>query len=368
MTKSSADINKQLISINPDAIIELYEIDFSSIQSNFDQFFEEHGVNINAEPVYRFTPMINGNNPIIWNGKSYQPMPVKMQGFEHKTEGNLPRPTFSLANPEGIFSKIVYSNQDFLNCKVTRKRTFARFLDDENFQNKNLNDNYKNPFGSSDVKAYFPEDIYYIHRKILENKEEIQFELVSPLELDNAWVPARNVMSNYCNWTYRCSVGCGYRGLPIETLEERDLTKGFAFKPEVVNGQNDYGFVNPKNYTQMIQDTPSESAVPEWKTAFNYKLGDVVKITPGDSTSPYSHTPQVFVCIQSHSEAKRKHPYFSPEYWLKDECGKTIDSCKKRFSTEFPQFSEYNQIEGTTSNEQGLKFGGFPGTEEYPIE
>lgn len=365
MTKSSADINKQLISINPDAIIELYEIDFSSIQSNFDQFFQEYGVNLSAEPVYRFTPMVNGNNPIIWQGKSYQPMPIKMEGFEHKSEGRLPRPTLSLANPGGIFSKIVYSNQDFLNCKVTRKRTFARFLDDDNFQNKNLNNKDNNPFGSADARAYFPEDVYYINRKTLENKEEIQFELVSPLELENAWIPARNVMSNYCNWTYRCSVGCGYKGLAIETLEGQDLTKGFAFKPETVNG---VGYVDPKRYTQAVQDSPSDSSVPEWQNSLGYALGDLVKITPGHSDSPYAQTPQVFVCIQSHSDAQKKHPYFSPEYWLKDECAKTIDACKKRFSTEFPQFSEYNQIEGTTSNDQGIKFGGFPGTEAYPIE
>jgi lambda family phage minor tail protein L len=368
MTKSSADINKQLISINPDAIIELYEIDFSSIQSNFDEFFDEYGVNLSAEPIYRFTPMINGNNPIVWQGKSYQPMPVKMEGFEHKTEGKLPRPTFSLANPEGIFSKIIYSNQDFLNCKVTRKRTFARFLDDDNFQNKNLNNNGGNPFGHSDVKAYFPEDIYYINRKTLENKEEIQFELVSPLELENAWIPARNVLSNYCNWTYRCSVGCGYKGLAIETLEGQDLTKGFAFKPEVNQGQRDYGLVNPKRYTKMVQDVPSEGAIPEWKINDNYQLGDLVKITPGHSDSPYAQVPQIFVCTQSHSDAHKKHPYFSPEYWLKDECAKTVDACKKRFSTEFPEYSQYNQIEGTTSNDQGIRFGGFPGTEAYPFE
>lgn len=368
--KSSADLNKQLISINPDAIIELYEIDFSSLQSNFQEFFHEYGVQLNVDPIYRFTPMINGNNPIVWQGKSYQAMPVKMQGFEHKTEGSLPRPTLSLANPEGLFSKIVYSNQDFLNCKVVRKRTFARFLDDENFQNKNLNNEYKNPFGESDIKAYFPDDVYYIHRKTLENKEEIQFELVSPLELENAWIPARTVMSNYCNWTYRCDVGCGYKGLAIETLEGQDLTKGFAYNAKKLSdGSKDYGVVDPELYSGAVKDIPMWSAVhTDSGEPTVYKLGDLVKIIPGHSKNPYAQTPQVFVCIQDHTNDIKKHPYFNREYWLKDECNKTIDACKKRFSSEFPEFSQYNKIQRTNTDDQGIKFGGFPGTEAYPIE
>ena len=137
MSISSVNLNKQLISLTPDALICLYEIDFSVLQSNFDELAGALGINLGSEPVYRFCSMENGSNPIVWQGKSYQPLPIKMDGFEHQSEGKLPRPTFTIANPEGILSKIVYSNKDFLNCKVTRKRTFARFLDDENFQNRN---------------------------------------------------------------------------------------------------------------------------------------------------------------------------------------------------------------------------------------
>jgi lambda family phage minor tail protein L len=361
MSKATTDINKQIISITPDSIIELFEIDFSSIQSDFQIFEDELGINITAEAVYRFTSMINGNNPIVWNGNSYQPLPVKMDGFEHKSQGGLPRPKFSIANPQGLFSRIIYSNQDFLNCKITRKRTFARFLDEENFQNKNLNQDFENSFGKSDPRASFADDIYFINKKTLENKDRIEFELVSSLELQNAWVPARSVMSNYCNWTYRCDIGCGYKGLPIETIEGKKLTKGFSNYQQEDGG---YGYVAPN---RKLKD------IPHWKKGgmdgfFGYLVGEVVKIIPGNSSNPYSQTPQVFVCIKEHSKPIDHHPYLDREHWLKDECNKTLEACKKRFSSEFPEFTPYNAIEGSNENDQGLKFGGFPGTESYAIE
>ena len=40
MSKSQSSLNKQLISLTPDAIVNLYEIDFSILQENFEQLNE----------------------------------------------------------------------------------------------------------------------------------------------------------------------------------------------------------------------------------------------------------------------------------------------------------------------------------------
>ena len=360
MGESQAHINKQLASLTPDSLIDLYEIDFSNLQSNFEILEDLYGINLGAEPVYRFCPMINDSNPVIWQGKSYQPIPVKMEGFEHKADGRLPRPTMTLANPEGIFSKIVHSNQDFANCKVTRRRTYARFLDDENFQNRNLNSSKSNPFGKADPSAHLPDDVYYINKKNLENKEVIEFELVSALEIENSPIPARVVLSDYCNWTYRCNIGCGYKGLPIETIEGSSLTSGFAFN-------SDSGNINPNNYPNGIKD------IPEWNRYGNagtkasprgYSLSDVVKIIGKSSSDPHKKIPQVFVCIQTHSRAADHHPFFDKEFWLKDECQKNLNACKKRFDKRVSSLLPYNK----SSKSPGLPFGGFPGTEKFPVE
>ena len=139
MAKSQSNFNKQLTSLTPDTVIDLYEIDFSNLQADFEALRDVEGINLASDPVYRFCPMINSTNPIVWQGESYQPLPMTMEGFEHNSDGRLPRPKLKIANPEGLLSSIVHSNSDFANCKVTRKRTYARFLDDENFGNRNFN-------------------------------------------------------------------------------------------------------------------------------------------------------------------------------------------------------------------------------------
>jgi len=359
MSKSQSSLNKQLISLTPDAIVNLYEIDFSILQENFEQLKDLYGINIGADAIYRFCPMINGTNPVIWQGNSYQPLPIKMEGFEHKSDGRLPRPTLTIANPEGIFSKIVHSNEDFANCKVSRKRTYARFLDDENFLNSN------NPFGQADPNSHLDDDVYYINKKNTEDKYVIEFELVSALELEESWVPARVVLSSYCNWTYRCEIGCGYKGLPIETSNGKSLTSGFAQKPSSTNNQSGINVgsseskINAGNYPFGLDD------IPEWDRSISYKMNDVVKITPRSSSNPYKRTPQVFVCTQTHSIASDHHPFLDREYWLKDECQKTLSSCMKRFDQTNVKLLPFNKANLTY---KGLRFGGFPGTERFPIE
>ena len=424
MSKAISNLNKQLASLNPDVVIDLYEIDFSNIQHSFEMLKDLEGINIGSEPIYRFCGMINGTNPIYWQGYAYQPLPIKAEEFEARADGRLPRPKLTIANPEGLLSNIVHSNDDFANCKVTRKRTYARFLDDDNFQNRNLNEKGKNPFGESDPDSHLPDDVYFINKKTEETKDHIQFELVSALELEESRVPARVVLSNYCNWTYRCSVGCGYKGLAIETIDGKDLTKGFAKNAEITDtpGVYDLGYVDPNEYSRGLLD------IPEWNRSGRsiegednfdgYNLGESVKITPRNSNNPYKSTPHVFVCVQTHSLASQHHPFFDKEYWLKDECQKSIEACKKRFDPgdghDYEQyvnahtdlidaynievaagdtrtkedwgrdhwlangqnepdriiksinpFLKHSKIERT---HRGIRFGGFPGTERYPVE
>jgi len=368
MSKSESNVNKQLSSLQPDALIELFEIDFSNMQENFEQLKDMYGINVGADTVYRFCSSINSSNPIVWQGKSYQPMPIMADGFESKNDGRFPRPKLVIANPEGIFSRIIYNNNDFVGCKITRKRTYVRFLDDENFQNKNLNSDGKNPFGQSDRDSYLPDDVYYINRKMSEDKNGISFELSSPLELKNSWLPARNLYANLCTWTYRCEIGCGYKGLPIETSEGHDLTSGFAFNQNA----NNPGAVDPTAYPGGLDD------VLEWSKYGNggsststtgYQLNNVVKIISRNSDNPYHRAPQVFVCIQDHINPSDHHPFFDKEYWQKDDCPKTLQSCKKRFdSTSENELGTALSSFNKSKPDNILRFGAFPGAAGYGYE
>ena len=211
--ESSRKIVKELLKMQPDALIEFFEIDFSNLQSDFSMLEKKHRVNISADPVYRFTSNINGTKPLFWQGKAYQPLPIDVEGLESTSDGRLPRPKLRLSNPSGILSSIVASNYDFHACRVTRKRTFAKFIDDANFpenlttykdvdsadpkttnRNKDIND--LNPFGGKqDFDAHLPDEVYYIHRKVAENKSVLEFELTSILEVSDAKFPGRTIGS-----------------------------------------------------------------------------------------------------------------------------------------------------------------------------
>lgn len=64
---------------------------------------------------------------------------------------------------------------------------------------------------TADPTAEFARDIYYIDRKSAETRDTVQFELAAALDLAGISLPRRQVIQNYCPWTYRSSE-CGYTG------------------------------------------------------------------------------------------------------------------------------------------------------------
>ena len=50
-----------------------------------------------------------------------------------------------------------------------------------------------NPFGTPSSTTELPQEIYFIDRKTLENRDVVQFELVSALDLENIRAPKRQV-------------------------------------------------------------------------------------------------------------------------------------------------------------------------------
>ena len=186
-----AELNK----INPSSVIELYELELTV------------GLHIptgnpnNLDTVFRFHAGANLNNfgQIIFNGNSYQRVAVKIEGFEDTSKGTIPRPTLTFSNLGGItkdttimtmsdFLNVVNDvtpGNDLLNAKVTRLLPLASALDNANFVGDN-------PFGTPSTDR-LQDRIYYIDRKAVENRQIVQFELVSVLDMQNKKIPARIV-------------------------------------------------------------------------------------------------------------------------------------------------------------------------------
>lgn len=182
-------IAAELQSLAPTAIVELFEIDMTSLPGG---------------QVERFHAGTNSvQTPLVWQGNQYTPLPIEATGFDVTTKGTLPRPKFRIANINGLFSAIVRQYDDMIGCQVTRKRTFARFLDAVNFPGG------VNP--TADPTQFIPDDIWFVDRKVSENRYLIEWELASAFDLQGVMLPFRQVIQNSCPWKYR-SPECGWVG------------------------------------------------------------------------------------------------------------------------------------------------------------
>jgi len=177
----------ELQKINPSSIIELFTLTLDNTL---------HG----STAVQRFHAGSNNlnNGDVIWQGNTYQKFPCEATGFEFDGAGGaIPRPTFTISNVLGtitaLFSTVnaVTANNDLNGAKFVRIRTLARYLDAVNFPNRDENNNPINPFGTPDTTQELPQEIYFIDRKVLENREIVQFELASELDLINLKLPKR---------------------------------------------------------------------------------------------------------------------------------------------------------------------------------
>lgn len=181
-------IQSEIQSLAPTALIELFVLDSTML---------EGGV------ITRFHSGISQNrSPITWQGHQYLPLPIEAEGFDLDGQGNLPRPKIRVANVQGLFSALVSQSEDLIGCKVTRKRTFARYLDAVNF-----------PSGNEEANPdqYLADELWFIDRKTSEDRYMIEWELASAFDLEGVKIPLRQVIQNYCPWRYR-DADCGWDG------------------------------------------------------------------------------------------------------------------------------------------------------------
>ena len=182
-------VGKSLIDVEPSAILEFYELYFDADQQPF-----------------RFHAGTNNlSKDVIWNGNSYYATAIEVEGFEANTMGRLPRPKVTVANTDYIMSNILRQFSDFRYAKFVRIKVFLKHIDAENF------DGSENPFGVSDPLSYISRETYLVSQKIIENRNLIQFELITPFDLESLQTATRAIYGRYCYWQYRGS-GCGYKG------------------------------------------------------------------------------------------------------------------------------------------------------------
>ena len=156
-------------------------------------------------PLYWHPGTTVTDSPIVWQGTTYNPFPIEASGFELDSAGKLPRPTLRAANIGGVLGQYLRSMGDGLNAKVTRKRTLGKYLDAINFPDGN-------PY--ADPTTSFPDDVFYVSRKVSENPVYIEIELAVKFDVEGVQLPRRQVIAGTCQWVYR-SAECSYAGPPV---------------------------------------------------------------------------------------------------------------------------------------------------------
>ena len=194
-------IFEELLNSSPFAVIELFELElFEKIHGSSEEYYFYNGVNKKDTP-----------GSIIFNGKAYTGIAIEADGFEFKGDGTLPRPTVRVSNVMGSMSALLLGvnvfnfGNDLNGAKFTRIRTLSRFLDAANWEDG------INPYGGPDAGETMPKEVFYVDRKVNENRDFVEFELVSSFDLTNVKAPRRQVLSNLCQWEYK-GKECGYTG------------------------------------------------------------------------------------------------------------------------------------------------------------
>jgi lambda family phage minor tail protein L len=293
MGQGKTKISRSLLDLQPSAVLDFFRI-YPNTVTKPNTYISIHGGS-------------DFGGAIFWQGISYQPVPIEVEGFEINGNGQLSRPKIRIANVDYLITSLLQNNEDLIYGKVVRKRTFLKYIDDINFDGGN-------PFGEADQSAEIAEEEYLISQKTSENKLYVELELTSPLDLDNYEVNNRVILGKYCSWLYR-GEGCRYNKQPIEQED------GANFSVPVGSDQN------------------------IWSSTKVYLRGQYVYVEHNRMTVNNQKLKTYYVSTQNGNI--NNQPENNPSFWQKDGCNKSMTACKKRFGA------------------STLPFGGYPGTDGF---
>lgn len=373
--KSIKSLMHELTNLTPSSLMTLFEIDFTnvvqSINSSLVKDSNEIGLFPNFEQgkenILRFHNNIKVfNSYIIWQGKTFFPAPIMAEGFEITSRGVLPSPTLSLTSQteEGIealsiIRRVIRKYGDIVGAKVTRIRTFAKFLDKNNFSDISNPDSQRGIYASNfpeeyepDPYAELPRDVFFVERKASEDKNSINYELSSSLDVEGVKLPRRVVTASKCGFTYR-GCGCFYEGdgNSAQSLADHVYKKCGIRRTDLTLPEDapPVATINDQNIKDMIGVSEFVFKGRYSSKAF-YESGDYIYMEKNGIR--YYFVAKVDIPATENTEYSPPNP----DFWIADLCSKTLQGCRKRWGTQGSVV--IGESEDFKKGE--LQFGGFP--------
>ena len=118
---------------------------------------------------------VKTGDPVVWDGNTWESLPLTFSGYEIKSDGQVSRPTLQVANPAGIWSSYIIDGT-LEKAYLYRYRVLRR-----------------------DIDADPPRPVYQMMFWIIWNctaitKDYATFECRNPMDGNNFYVPARQYM------------------------------------------------------------------------------------------------------------------------------------------------------------------------------
>jgi lambda family phage minor tail protein L len=148
-TNIQAEINKLQ---NPAAYVELFKLDCSVIGGSIYYFTNQQSTT---------------GGSISFGGQAYTPIPIIGTGFDTTTSGTLPKPSLSIGNVNRTLLAAVDSLGDLVGAKLTRMRTYDKFLDGGTAANSS---------------AYIGPEVWIVEQKTQHDRNVIQWSLTTQID------------------------------------------------------------------------------------------------------------------------------------------------------------------------------------------
>jgi lambda family phage minor tail protein L len=177
----SPKITAEVQKLEQDALVELFVLDLTRQGGGVQGFHNQRA---------------NGAGVLTFGTQTFEPVPLEASGFALNGAEQPATPTLKVANIGSLVTALAAQYNGLINARVTRLRTFRRHLADGE---------------DPDPTARFAEDVYFINRKVDENRLSFEVELGSSLDVDGVQLPFRKMLPR-CQAVFKDGVNCPYAG------------------------------------------------------------------------------------------------------------------------------------------------------------